>query len=71
MKKWIVMEKFATGSEDGIKVKAFEKGQSYEVEERLARVFVEQMEVAHYEDQEKKAEPPKNKMVSPGRNKKA
>ena len=70
MKKWIVMEKFVTGSEDGRKVKAFEKGQSYEVDERLARVFVEEMEVAHYKDQ-KKAEVPQNKMTAPGRNKKA
>lgn len=42
----IKMTATTKGSPCGLKVKKYEKGQSYDVPESLARVFIDQMKVA-------------------------
>lgn len=63
------------GSPDGHSVRFYEKGEVYEVSDTLARIFVEQEQVAEYADapvgkSEVKAEKaPKNKAEKPLENK--
>ena len=42
----IVMTETKKGSPDGLKVNTYEKGKTYEIPEELAKVFVEELEVA-------------------------
>ena len=43
------MIKTAKGSPDGLKVVEYKKGETYEIPEELAKVFLEQMKVAVFE----------------------
>ena len=43
------MIKTAKGSPDGLKVVEYQKGETYEIPEELAKVFLEQMKVAVFE----------------------
>lgn len=49
----IKMKKTEFGSPDGITNVKFEQGQEYDVTDRLAHVFVEQMKVAEYMGEKK------------------
>lgn len=60
----IIMKQAATGSEDGVSVRSFEKGWEGDVEESLAIVFVEQMEVAKYVVQTEKVGPEKTQNIT-------
>lgn len=65
MKK-VTMLKTALGSEDGIKVNTYQAGESYEIGDKLADVFVSHMRVAALTEEMKSIpQAPENKSFKP------
>lgn len=65
MRRRVVMSKTAYGSENGFSVSLFELGQEYDISERLADVFVNQMGVASFTDIVNATDTHELKMVGP------
>jgi hypothetical protein len=61
----VKMIKTQKGAEDGITVKTYEAGIEYEMVEKLAKIFVNVLNVAEFVKEEVKAMPeaPENKMA--------
>jgi len=65
MAKVITMIRTEKGSNNGVKVEEFKKGEEYTVDDNLARLFVEELKCAKYKEVSKVETPEDKKVETP------